>query len=273
MRALAIRFADLWAVDPHQMADEIYSAHIVMESMARPESGITSGDELHAIEDRLAALIPEHRHELVRVLVDDRRACLETTVVAPVTHEYAPACVWWWVDDTAQVAFEVGWFDWEWRSNDSHTIHGTVPPLGATSPGATRASWRSVADEYARAWADDPLGAGLAMFAPECTTGQVGRPESRGLTALERDRTAEVDALPLGGRRIDVHQILGDGSCLAMLVVIGDEHHATRGTIILTLDEGGRIISERRYLDWTKAVPRTEYESRVLVGSPHWTPT
>ena len=55
----------------------------MMENMANPARCITSGAELHVIEDRLAALIPEHRHELIRVVVDGRTACLETTVVAP----------------------------------------------------------------------------------------------------------------------------------------------------------------------------------------------
>ena len=55
------------------------------------------------VEDRLAAMIPEHRHELVRVIVDRDMACLETTIVSPTTHEYAPACVWWWLDDSGKL--------------------------------------------------------------------------------------------------------------------------------------------------------------------------
>jgi hypothetical protein len=271
LRALAIRFADLWAVDPHQMADEIYSPHIVMERMANPEHRITGGAELHAVEDRLAALIPEHRHELVRVVVEGQVACLETTVVAPQTHEYAPACVWWWVDGSAKVAYEVGWFDWALRSTDSSLSHGTVPP-SAIRHIASGETWLSFADEYARAWSDDPLGAGLALFSPACTSGQVGTPESRGLSELERDRTLEIGALPLTERRMDLHQVIGEGSCLAMLVVIGDAQRATRGTITLTLDDTGRIISERRYLDWANAIPRRQYEAGMLVGSPGWSP-
>ena len=273
VRALAIRFADLWAVDPHQMADEIYSGGIVMESMANPERYITSNVGLHAIEDRLAVLIPEHRHELVRVLVDGRMACLETTVVAPLTHEYAPACVWWWVGDDAQVAFEVGWFDWELRNSEGHVAHGTVPPSAASGRTMTRDSWERLANQYVAAWSNDPLGEGLAMFSPECTSGQVGRAESLGLPELQRDRERELGVLPVPGRRMDLHCALGEGSCLAMLVVIGDEERATRGTIVVTLDAAGRIISERRYLDWAKALPRAEYEARVLVGSPLWSPT
>ena len=34
VHTLAIRFADLWAVDHHQMVDEIYAPTIHMESMA-----------------------------------------------------------------------------------------------------------------------------------------------------------------------------------------------------------------------------------------------
>ena len=97
--ALAIRFADLWAVDHHQMVDEIYAPTIHMESMAGHELAPVEGaDQLHALEDRLAAMIPQHRHELVRVIAGERVSCLETIVVGPTTREYAPACVWWWVD-------------------------------------------------------------------------------------------------------------------------------------------------------------------------------
>ena len=105
VHALAIRFADLWAVDHHQMVDEIYAPTIHMESMARLASAPVEGSEqLHALEDRLAALIPQHRHELVRVIAGQRTTCLETMVVGPTTGEYAPACVWWWIGEHGQVA-------------------------------------------------------------------------------------------------------------------------------------------------------------------------
>ena len=55
-----------------------------------------------------------------------------------------------------------------------------------------------------------------------------------------------------------------------MLVVVGDAVRATRGTIVLTFDADGKIISERRYLDWTKAMARREFDRRQLVGSPGW---
>ena len=97
---LAVRFADLWAVDPHQMADEIYAPSIHMESMAGP-TVIDGIGMLHELEDRLAALIPGHRHELVRVLVAPPAAFLETTVVGPATGEYAQASLWWLVGDPA----------------------------------------------------------------------------------------------------------------------------------------------------------------------------
>ena len=64
LHKLAIRFADLWAVDHHQMVDEIYAPDIHMESMARLDNAPVEGSEqLHALEDRLASLIPAHRHE------------------------------------------------------------------------------------------------------------------------------------------------------------------------------------------------------------------
>ena len=165
------------------MADEIYSARVVMENMANPARYITSGAELHAIEDRLAALIPEHRHELIRVIVNGRTACLETTVVAPVSHEYAPACLWWWIDDLGQVGAEVGWFHWDLRNVDTNVSHGTVPS-GHVGARGHESDPRLRAEEYAHVWSTDPLGLGLAMFSPQCTTGHVGGVEHTGLDEL-----------------------------------------------------------------------------------------
>lgn len=270
-RAVAIRFADLWAVDPHQMVDEIYSTDIVMENMANPARVILGSVQLHAVEDDLAARIPEHRHELVRVIVGDGVACLETTVVAPVTHEYAPACVWWWFDREGKVAAEVGWFDWSDRSNDSKRSHGTVPPsLGA---GDRRdASWCAwVAGEYTRCWTSDPIGSALSMYAPDCTFGRVGRDELRGVRALAGARQAELDDLPPPERWMRVHRVIGEGSVVAMLIAMGDARRVTRGTVVLTFDSTDRIVSERTYCDWNKAVPRDELGARQSVGAPDWT--
>ena len=43
LHGLAIRFADLWAVNHHQMVDEIYAPTIHMESMARLASAPVEG--------------------------------------------------------------------------------------------------------------------------------------------------------------------------------------------------------------------------------------
>jgi hypothetical protein len=48
VRAVAIRFADLWAVDPHQMVEEIYADDIEMENMANPAKVILGSAQLHA---------------------------------------------------------------------------------------------------------------------------------------------------------------------------------------------------------------------------------
>ena len=71
--------------------------------------------------------MPKHRHELVRVIAEDRHACLETTIVGPTTGEYAPACVWSWLGDDGTVEREIGYFDWEIRSTDAQQSHGFVP--------------------------------------------------------------------------------------------------------------------------------------------------
>ena len=256
VRALAIRFADLWAVDPHQMVDEIYADDIVMENMANPARLILGSSHLHTVEDELAARIPEHRHELIRVIVGDDIACLETTIVAPLTHEYAPACVWWWIDGTGKVVAEVGWFDWADRSCDSARSHGTVPPNRSRRGAAHDDSFYTrVADEYALCWSTDPLGCGVEMFAADCTFGHVGRSERRGIDALVDSRRESLDELALADRSMEVQRVVGEGSCVAMLVVVEDTTRFTRGTIVLTFDDDDRIISERTYCDWDKAMP------------------
>jgi len=277
VRALAIRFADLWAVDPHQMVDEIYADDIVMENMANPARLILGSAHLHAVEDELSARIPEHRHELIRVTAGDDVACLETTIVAPLTHEYGPACVWWWIDETGKVAAEVGWFDWADRSTDSARSHGTVPPNRSIGgAGRDDAGYRRVADEYARCWSDDPLGTGVQMFAADCTFGHVGRGERRGIPGLIDSRRELLAELPVAGRSMEVQRVLGEGSCVAMLITIGDATRSTRGTVVLSLDDDDRIISERTYCDWAKAIPREppsggQSGTRHPVGSPEWT--
>ena len=63
---------------------------------------------------------------------------------------------------------------------------------------------------------------------------------------------------------------------MALLVVVADATRTTRGTIVLSLDDDDRIISERTYFDWAKAIPReaqprATQASRPPVGSPGWT--
>jgi hypothetical protein len=267
VRRLAIRFADLWAVDPHQMVDEIYSSGIAMENMANPTRSINGSAQLHAVEADLATRIPEHRHELVRVIVGEQVACLETTVVAPLTHEFAPACVWWWLDGNGQVAAEVGWFDWAARSTSSARSHGTVPPIG----GRRSAAWHDArAADYLRAWMDDPLGDGIDAFAAACTSGHVGHDELHGVDALTEQRRGELDQLPLGARSMVLQQLAGEGASVAMLVAISDGERSTRGTVVLTFDDRDRIVSERMYWDWSKALPIGHTGELTPIGSIGW---
>jgi hypothetical protein len=270
VRAVAIRFADLWAVDPHQMVDEIYADDIEMENMANPERVVLGSAQLHAVEDRLSAMIPEHRHELIRVIAGDRIACLETTIVGPTTHEYAPACVWWWLDERGQVAAETGWFDWEDRTTESARSHGTVPPSPPVSPPRDPSWYVRIAEAYTDGWSNDPAGAALEMFAPGCTFGNVGRLESVGLDALRRARQCSLDELPAPDRLMALQRVVAEGSALAMLITVSDTRCVTRGTVVLTVDDSGLIVSERTYCDWSRAVPCPDQGSRRYVGSPDW---
>ncbi len=261
VRALAIRFADLWAVDPHQMVDEIYAPGIDMQSTAHPDRVTSGATELHALETRLAAMIPQHRHELVRVVVAGDAACIESIVVSPTTAEYAPACVWWWLDGNGRVEREIGWFDWSVRSTDSAVAHGTVPADDGRRRG-DQAWYRAYADRQAELWSSDPIAMVDQLYAEGCTVGRVGVREIVGLDPLRAAERSLLELLPVPQRWLHVHETLGEGSVLAILFTIGDDTHEARGTIVLTLDADDRIASDRVYWDWNTARPRP------TIGSP-----
>ena len=244
VHSLAIRFADLWAVDHHQMVDEIYAPTIHMESMAALERPPVEGaEELHALEDRLAAMIPQHRHELIRVIPGDRVSCLETMVVGPTTAEYAPACVWWWVDAQGEVAYEVGWFDWEVRSTDSHVSHGLVPPNDHRRRGDD--GWyRMFAEGLAEGLIADPRMALTRLLASGLRRrGRRGRAgfghRGRGERSAPASRCTRSRATAPSSR-----------SC-SLLVTTSE---SPRGTFVLTLDGEDRATSLRAYWRWTLAV-------------------
>jgi SnoaL-like domain len=248
VRALAIRFADLWAVDPHQMVEEIYTPDLAMQSMAKPAPPIRGAHQLHALEDRLAELIPEHRHELVRVLLDGQRAFLETTVVGPTTHEYAQAAVWWTLDGAGKVNDEIGWFDWEHRTTNSIQSRGTVPPDDRRPRGAK--AYEQLVRDAVRRWADDPAEL-VAACTPGCVVDLVGRTSWHGPDAVANAVHAARAAAP--GAIVDVLRVLGDGGVAAALVQISAGDRTTRGTVVLTLDADDRITSVRLYVDWSRA--------------------
>ena len=258
IHTLAIRFADLWAVDHHQMVDEIYAPGIHMESMARLHRAAVEGsDQLHTLEDSLASLIPAHRHELIRVVAEERHACLETTVLAPETGEYAPACVWWWPDARGQVAREVGWFDWELRSTDSQRSHGFVPPDDHRRRG-DRLWYRNFAEALAAGLTADPASTFARSFAPDSVIEPVG--DSR-CPSIER----AVLALP-PEHRIEVNEVAADGAVLAVLFTLSTAEFVSRGTVVLTLDELDKIASLRAYWRWSTAVSLADVHPSIRLG-------
>ena len=56
---------------------------------------------------------------------------------------------------------------------------------------------------------------------------------------------------------------------LAILFMVGDSTHSTRGSVVLTFS-GEQLVNERTYCDWAKAVPRDLWSERIMVGSPSW---
>ena len=260
VHALAIRFADLWAVDHHQMVDEIYAPTIHMESMARLANEPVEGSEqLHALEDRLAALIPQHRHELVRVIAGQRATCLETMVVGPTTGEYAPACVWWWIGEHGQVAAEVGWFDWDRRGIDSRASHGVVPPNDHRSRGDQE--WYVMfVERLAEGLLHDPVAALSRVSAPRCVVEHVGL-----------SRCADVAAAIGGLRWIEVHEVAADGAVIAVLFTAGDDADLSRGTVVLTLDGSDQVCSLRAYWRRSSAVSFGAVHSALHLALPERT--
>ena len=251
---LAIRFADLWAVDPHQMADEIYAPSIHMESMAGP-TVIDGVSMLHELEDRLAALIPGHRHELVRVLVDPPAAFLETTVVGPTTGEYTQAALWWLVGDPAgpgalsQVIDEIGWFQWAHRNTNPVASRGTVPPGDRRSRGGADWYERLVTEATAALGADAAAAARRYLSADVVAT-HVGHAEIHGLDAVLDVVHRFSAASPRW--RIEVSRVIGDDAVVAVLFNLGDGRTQTRGTLVATLDAADAVESVRLYLDWDR---------------------
>ena len=149
--------------------------------------------------------------------------------------------------------------------------HGTVPPSHEVGHRREASWYAGMAEEYARRWIGDPLGSGLEMFAADCTSGHVGRVESRGIKELAGDRRDLLEQLCASERFMHVHRVAGEGSAVAMLVAIGNATRVTRGTVVLTFDRSDRVVSERTYLDWSRAVPRSELGDRPIVGGPDWT--
>jgi hypothetical protein len=262
---LAVRFADLWAVDPHQMVEEIYSPAIHMESMAKlGQPAIEGAAALHALEDRLALMIPEHRHELVRLVAGKRHACLETTVVGPTTGEYAPACVWWWLGDDGKVDREVGYFDWGDRVPDAHRAHGTVPPNDNHARGDER-WYRDFASAIGDAWQRDPASLVERHFSSGCIVERVGVSRLAGHTEVRLAVERSCVQLPLEERWLDVDEMAADGNVVAVLFRYGTSRAASRGSVVLTLDSGDRIASLRWYANWSSTVSLV---GRPAVGSP-----
>lgn len=251
---LAIRFADLWAVDPHQMADEIYAPSIHMESMAGPTM-IDGIGMLHELEDRLAALIPGHRHELVRVLVDPPAAFLETTVVGPTTGEYAQAALWWLVGAPAgpgalsQVVDEIGWFQWTHRKADPVASRGTVPPGDRRWRGG--AHWyERLVGEAAAAFGADAAAAASRYLSADVVATHVGRAEIHGLDAVLDIVRRFSAASPRW--HTEVSRVIGDDAVVAVLFNLGNGRTQTRGTLVATLDAADAVESVRLYLDWDR---------------------
>jgi hypothetical protein len=246
IRALAIRFADLWAVDHHQMVDEIYAPDIQMEAMAAPGRRISGAAELHALEDVLAERIPSHRHELVRVLVCGTSAFLETTVLGMQTGEFAPAALWWDLDVSGQVAAEIGWFAWEMRSTDSRLSHGHVPPA---HPTPRRDEWyRTRIEQAVETWRDDPEGTVTAHCAPGCITDMVGQ-----WSLADRDALVSlVRGLP--AHQVRVLRVLCEKAVVAVLVELVSGGRRTRSTVVVSIDDDDSVASCRIYLDWGRAV-------------------
>jgi hypothetical protein len=256
---VAVRFADLWAVDHHQMVDEIYAPSIHMEPMARLTGAPVEGSaQLHSLEDRLADMIPQHRHELIRVIAGERAACLETMVVGPTTGEFAPACVWWWLDDHRQVANEVGWFDWDTRNTDSRVSHGLVPPNDHRPRGDHHWYVRFVTD-LARELLADGTATLHRVVAPDAVVEQVGVGRCDDLQGALHDL-----------RWIEVHEVAADGSVIAVLFTGGNSELLSRGTIVLTLAGNDQILSVRAYWRWASAVPvASVHPSLHLALPPH----
>jgi ketosteroid isomerase-like protein len=262
---LAQRWALLWAEDHARMVEEIYAPDVVVE---QPDHGhrVSGRAALHAVEGQLRAAIPDHRNLIVRVLGGDTAAVVESVITGTgkgdTGPQACPACVWWRLDEHGQVVHEVAYWEWTKRRPDDGTAAGTL----RTGDGRERPfDWyRSYADRLAELWSTDPVRMVDECYAQDCVMERLGEGSDGVVHGAAELRTREqelLDLLPRPDRRMRVSDVTAERDVLAIAFTIEGRWRGQGplrrgpGTLLLTLDEDDRVLSDRIYWHWSRARP------------------
>jgi hypothetical protein len=228
--AVAARWADLWSTDRAALVADVYDNDAVRVDLTRRLAGPTDAAGLHgreallSDEERLYRLVPDHRVEPLRLLVDGATRCVVEGLVTgtssgAITRMAAPALWWWELDGEGRIRREWRWFDWDRRRLDDGRVGGVVPDHQPPGTEMRSQGWyRTLADRLAETWSWDPELMVRSMFAEDCVVGPVDDPErrARGQEELEAVEAARAERLPRRRRRFDVLDVLGDGRAFAI---------------------------------------------------------
>lgn len=267
VEAVARRWAELWGADFGAMVHEIYSPDVAVEHAGHgPRSRVRGRDELMTAERSLLEMIPDHRNEVVRVLDGgDGRAVVESLITGTGAGDdrlqACPALVWWWFDERGKVTREVAYWEWRKRRPLDAAARGTVVGHDR-APALTLARGRRLATRLAALWTADPVAMAETMYAADAVVERLGEGEDAVLEGRETLVTAEaelLELLPVGSRRMDVHDVLVDGRAVAIAFTIGGSWRGTApyrsgpGSLVLTLNDHDLIVSDRIYWHWDLA--------------------
>jgi hypothetical protein len=263
---LADRWAALWEEDPAQMVEEVYSPDVVVQHAGRGERGRVSGRQaLHQAERELKEMIPDHRNEIIRVVENaDGSAVVESVIVGTGGGDdgpqSCPACVWWRMDDQGLVVEEIAFYEWGKRRPYSDQARSAI--VGGNGRARPSAWYRSMSERLARLWSTDPAAMVSRLYAEDTVVERLGEGAEailRGRDSLLAAELSLLELLPQPQRRMDVLDVKSDRDVMAVRFTIRGSWRGTGpmragpGSVVLTLDDEDKIVSDRIYWHWSRA--------------------
>lgn len=262
--AIAARWSELWATDYTAMVRKIYTPDIIVEHAGHRT--VVGRDALLAAEVELEAAIGDHRTTIGRVLDDPPTVVIEAVITGTsprdVGPQACPACVWFALDGNGQVAHEVAFYEWSKRRPDDGSAGGSL----MSGDGATRSAERyaTVATRMAELWSSDPVRMVDELYADDTIVERLGEGTEAimyGKVSLREAERELLTLLPVPDRRLTVEEVAGEADVVAIRFTIEGRWRGSGplrrgpGAIVLTLDGDDRIVSDRIYWHWDRAVP------------------